>query len=189
MPKDYAQLQQSLTFDEMMRFLDEQFQNFPDQRTGNAVNYKLSDVLKAAFAMFSLKSPSLLDFKTQTTAEENNLHNIYRIEGAIPSDNQMRGILDQVNPQLLRPLFQACFKRFREAGLIREYEYRDKQVIVSIDGVEHFSSTKVHCPNCTTRQHRNKEISYHHAGLAAVIAHPERWTRALENRERDFQHA
>ncbi len=173
MPKNYAQLQQSLTFDELMRFLDKQFQTFPDQRTGNAVNYKLPDVLKAAFAMFSLKSPSLLDFKTQTTAEETNLHNIYRIEGAIPSDNQMRGILDQVNPQLLRPLFQACFKRLREAGVIREYEYRDKHVIVSIDGVEHFSSTKVHCPNCTTRQHRNGEISYHHSGLAAVIAHPE----------------
>src|SRR5262249_54782699 len=117
MPKDYAQLQQSLTFDEMMRFLDEQFQSFPDQRTCNAVHYKVADVVTRAFAMFSLKSPPLRDFKTQTTAEESNLHNIYRIEGAIPSDNQMRGILDQVNPLLLRPLFQACFKRLREAGL------------------------------------------------------------------------
>jgi len=173
MPKNYAQLQQSLTFDELMRFLDEQFQTFPDQRIGNAVNYKLSDVLKAAFAMFSLKSPSLLDFKTQTTAEEKNLHNIYRIEGAIPSDNQMRGILDLIDPQLLRPLFRACFERLSAAGLIREYEYRDKHVIVSADGVEHFSSTKAHCSNCTMREHRNGEISYHHSGLAAVIAHPE----------------
>lgn len=125
MPKNYAQLQQSLTFDELMRFLGEQFRTFPDQRTGNAVNYKLSDVLKAAFAMFSLKSPSLLDFKTQTTAEEKNLYTIYRIEGAIPSDNQMRSILDQVDPQLLRPLFQACFERLSEAGVIREYELRN----------------------------------------------------------------
>ena len=58
-------------------------------------------------------------------------------------------------------------------GLIPEYEYRDKHVIVSADGVEHFSSTKVHCSNCTTRQHRKGEISYHHSALAAVIAHPE----------------
>src|SRR5215469_2038254 len=123
MPKDYAQLQQSLTFDEMMRFLDEQFQSFPDQRTGNAVNYKLPDVLKAAFAMFSLKSPSLLDFKTQTTAEENNLHNIYRIEGNIPCDNQMRGILDPIDPQLLRPLIETSFSLLSVPGIFGEYEY------------------------------------------------------------------
>jgi hypothetical protein len=109
------------------------------QRTGNAVSYQLPDVLKAAFAMFSLKCPSLLDFKTQTTAKEKNLHTIYRIEGEIPSDNQMRGILDPLDPQLLRPLFGACFERLSEAGVIREYEYRDKHVIVSADGVEHYS--------------------------------------------------
>jgi Transposase DDE domain len=173
MPKSYAQLQQSLTFDALMKTLDEQFRTIPDNRTGNAVQYQLPDVLKAAFAMFSLKHPSLLDFKTQSTAEENNLHSIYRIEGNIPSDNQMRGILDPVDPQLLRPLFRTCFSLLSEAGVIGEYEYRDKHVIVSIDGVEHFSSTKVHCSSCTTRKHRNGEISYHHSGLAAVLVHPE----------------
>jgi hypothetical protein len=173
MPKSYAQLQQSLTFDALMKTLDEQFRTFPDNRTGNAVQYQLPNVLKAAFAMFSLKHPSLLDFKTQSTAEENNLHSIYRIEGNIPSDNQMRGILDPVDPQLLRPLFRTCFSLLSEAGVIGEYEYRDKHVIVSIDGVEHFSSTKVHCSSCTTRKHRNGEISYHHSGLAAVLVHPE----------------
>jgi hypothetical protein len=58
MAKSYAQLQQSLTFDELMRFLDEQFQSFPDHRSGNGLRYELPDVLKGAFAMFSLKSPS-----------------------------------------------------------------------------------------------------------------------------------
>jgi hypothetical protein len=168
MPKSYAQLQQSLTFDELMKTLDEQFRTIPDNRTGNAVQYQLPDVLKAAFAMFSLKHPSLLDFKTQSTAEENNLHNIYRIEGNIPSDNQMRGILDPVDTQLLRPLFRTCFSLLSEAGVIGEYEYRDKHVIVSIDGVEHFSSTKVHCSSYTTRKHRNGEISYHHSGLSGA---------------------
>jgi hypothetical protein len=74
MPMSYAQFQQSLTFDELMKTLNEQIQTIPDNRS-NAVQYQLPDVLKAAFAMFSLKSPSLLDFKTQTTAEEKNLHN------------------------------------------------------------------------------------------------------------------
>jgi hypothetical protein len=45
-------------------------------------------------------------------------------------------------------------------------------VILSLDGVEHFSSTKVHCSSCTTLRHRNGKISYHHSALAAVIVDP-----------------
>jgi hypothetical protein len=98
MAKLHQQDQQNLTFDEMMRFLDSEFQRFPEHRAGNAVRYELADVLKSAFAMFALKSPSLLDFKKQTIAEESNLRSIFRIEGAIPCDNQMRGALDPLDP-------------------------------------------------------------------------------------------
>lgn len=174
MAKNYErlQLQQEQTFDDLMRFLDAQFKSFPDHRVGNAVRYELADVLKSAFAMFSLKSPSLLDFKRQTIPEESNLRQIYRIEGAIPSDNQMRSMLDPLDPNLLRPLFRACFERLSQADVIGEYQDRQQRVIVSVDGVEHFSSTTVHCEQCTTRTLRDGQISYHHAGLAAVIAHP-----------------
>jgi hypothetical protein len=130
MAKSYHQRQQNLTFDELMRFLDDQFQIFPDHRATNA-RYALADVLKSAFAMFSLKSPSLLDFKKQTVPEENNLRSIYRINGAIPCDNQMRGILDPLDPTLLRPLFHACFLRLQQAGVIRDYHYWQHAVIVS----------------------------------------------------------
>jgi hypothetical protein len=46
-----------------MCFLGAEFESIPDHRVGNATKYVLADVLKSAFAMFSLKSPSLLDFK------------------------------------------------------------------------------------------------------------------------------
>jgi Transposase DDE domain len=172
MAKSYLQLQQNINFDQLMRFLDRQFQPIPDHRASNA-RYSLADVLKSAFAMFSLKCPSLLDFTTQSVPEQSNLHSIYRIDGVIPCDNQMRGILDPLDPQHLRPLFRTLFLRLRQAGLIREYQYWQQFVIVSVDGVEHFSSTKVHCPSCTTRTHRNGVVSYHHAGLAAVLLHPD----------------
>jgi len=172
MTKSYLQLQQQLTFDELMSFLDSQFQALPDHRAGNA-RYALADVLKSGFAMFSLKCPSLLDFKKQTVAEKSNLRSIYRIEGEIPCDNQMRGILDPLDPELLRPLFHAAFLRLQQAGVIRDYQYWHQYVIVSVDGVEHFCSTQVHCPSCLTRTHRNGEVSYHHSALAAVIVHPQ----------------
>jgi hypothetical protein len=172
MAKSYLQRQQLLKFDQLMRFLDREFQPLPDHRASNA-RYPLADVLKSAFAMFSLKCPSLLDFTQQSVPEQNNLRSIYRITGAIPCDNQMRGILDPLDPLHLRPLFRCLFLRLRQAGLVRQYQYWQQYAIVSIDGVQHFSSTKVQCQSCTTRTHRNGSVSYHHAGLAAVLLHPQ----------------
>lgn len=171
MAKKHQQLQQQLTFDNQMKWIEREFEALPDHRASNS-RYPLADVLKSGFAMFSVKSPSLLDFKDQTEPERSNLRSIYRIGGAIPCDNQMRGILDPLDPSLLRPLFHASFLSLRRAGIIKEYQYWQQFVIVSVDGVEHFSSTKVHCPSCTTRTHRNGEVSYHHQALAAVLVHP-----------------
>ncbi|MDQ3061810.1 MAG: transposase [Acidobacteriota bacterium] len=155
-----------------MKFLDERFQLFTDPRANNS-RYALASVLKAAFAMFSLKSPSLLDFKQQTLPEQNNLRMIYRIPGEIPCDNQMRAVLDAVEVSAIRAVIEWIFKQICRVGLLQRYRYWQKYVLVSIDGVEHFSSTKVHCPSCLTRKNRAGEVSYHHAGLAAVLVHPE----------------
>src|SRR5262245_19953448 len=154
-----------------METLSEEFTQLPDHRRTNS-SYELADVLRSAFAMFSLKSPSLLSFREQTKQEERNLHAIYRIH-SVPGDTQMRAALDPVLPSPLRAIFPKLFHQLSRAGVIKEYEYWKKRVIVSIDGVEHFSSTKVHCEHCTTRTHRNGETSYRHAGLAAVIVHPD----------------
>ena len=72
----------------------------------------------------------------------------------------------------MRSLFAKFFNQLNEAGVSKEYEYWKGQLVVSLDGVEHFSSTKVHCQHCSTRTHRNGVTSYHHAGLAAVLVHP-----------------
>ena len=77
-----------------------------------------------------------------------------------------------MTPRYCAPSFAPPFYACGELGGSREYQYWQKFVIVSIDGVEHFSSTKVHCPSCTTRTHRNGVVSYQHAGLAAVLVHP-----------------
>ena len=173
MRQSIKSLQANLKFDSLMGFLDTQFQQFPDRRASNA-KYPLAAVVKSALAMFSLKSPSLLDFKQQTSAEQNNLRSIYLIKGEIPCDNQMRVILDDLDPKEIRPIFASVFQLLNKAGVIKEYRYWDQKVIISIDGVEHFSSTKVHCPSCTSKTLRNGEICYQHSGLGAVIVHPEK---------------
>ena len=86
----------------------------------------------------------------------------------------MRVILDLLEPRFLRSIFASIFGLLSEAGVIKEYRYWKEAVIVTVDGVEHFSSTKVSCPNCTTKTLRSGEVSYQQSALAAVIVHPER---------------
>ncbi|MDQ3256495.1 MAG: transposase [Acidobacteriota bacterium] len=154
-----------------MLSLSEAFERLPDHRRRNA-SYPLADILRSACAMFSLKSPSLLAFREQTRHERRNLRAIYHITD-IPGDTQMRAALDPVAPAPLRALFAMLFAILQQAGVVREYFYWHARVIVALDGVEHFSSTKVHCDHCTTRTHRDGTTSYHHAGLAAVMLHPD----------------
>ena len=122
--------------------------------------------------MFSFKSPSLLSFREQTRQEGRNLCAIYHLKD-IPGDTQMRAALSTFTPAPLRALFAALFAELAAVGVVKEYQYWPRHVIVAIDGVEHFSSTNVHCDHCTTRTHGNGTTSYHHAGLAAVLLHPD----------------
>src|SRR2546423_1921928 len=157
MPINYQQRQAELTFDNLMASLSQEFDEIIDHRRSNA-KYKLGDVVRSAFAMFSLKSPSLLSFEEQTRQEGSNLKSIYQI-GAIPSDTQMRTILDPVSATSIRAIFPKLFAKWQYAGLVKEYQYWQNYIIVSIVGVEHFSSTEIHCKHCTTRTHRNGTLS------------------------------
>lgn len=171
MRKSYRELQKLLTFDNLMTHLEEQFNRIKDHRRNNTT-YSLTDVLKSAFAMFSLKSPSLLSFQEQTHVERENLKQVYRLR-QIPADSQMRATLDRVEPHQVRQLFAFFFNLLRRAGVLKEYDYWNGHLLVSIDGVEHFSSSKIHCRNCTTKVKRDGTISYQHSALAAVVVHPQ----------------
>ena len=64
MPRNYKQLQEKITFDSTMELLREKFAEIVDHRRANR-SFELPDILRSAFAMFSLKSPSLLSFEEQ----------------------------------------------------------------------------------------------------------------------------
>lgn len=165
-------LKKATSFDGLFKKLSDQLDGIADYRASNA-SYGLGDVLRSAFAMFSLKYPSLLAFEKRSQEEGKNLRNIYRIQ-QIPSDSQMRTILDQVDPSPLRQSFRSFFELLGRAKVVKDYEYLSGMALLSIDGVEHFCSTKVCCEQCTQRKHRNGEMSYHHALLGAVMVHPDK---------------
>jgi hypothetical protein len=164
----------SLHFDFLMSELSRHFEALPDIRSDRR-QYSLGDTIKSAFAMFSLKSPSLLNFQERTRTEDGNLQQVYRI-GNIPSDTQMRTILDEVKSSAFDYSFAEIHAHLQASGLLDAYRLpcANNALLASLDGVEHFSSTKVHCPCCTVKMHRDGKQSYHHAALCAVIVHPEK---------------
>src|SRR5271165_1899227 len=72
------------------------FASLPDPRS-REVEIPLADALMSAFAMFSLKDPSLLAFDHRRHNPNDNFRTIYGIN-RVPCDSQMRDILDPLDP-------------------------------------------------------------------------------------------
>lgn len=165
-----SSLERSSSFDSLYAIVCELFNKIKDQREDNA-SYALSDLLKMGFAMFSLKSPSLLNFVGRTQAEDSNLGSIYKI-GAFASENGLRKGLDTTAPKGLRAGFYLLWKRIKKLGILDKYRYWGRHLTVSVDGVEHFCSGSIRCAYCLERKHKNGKVGYHHAMLSAVLVHP-----------------
>lgn len=148
------------------------FATIADHRRSNA-SISMVDILSSAFAMFSLKSPSLLSFEKRSQAEEGNLQRLYGI-GKICSDTQMREVLDRVVADSLQTGFQGLYAVLQDCRIVGEYRYWKGKTIVSVDGVEHFSSKKVHCEHCLQKQHKDGQTTYSHQMLSAVLVHPDK---------------
>jgi hypothetical protein len=160
-----------LSADALFRLLHAGFADLPDPRSAPC-SFPLGDTLMAAFAMFSLKDPSLLAFDERRHNPNDNFRTIYGIEH-VPSDTQMRTILDPVDPQHLRPLFGDVFRRLQRGKVLERFVYLDGYYLLSLDGTTYFSSSKVHCPACLVKHHRNGGVTYSHQLLGATLVHPD----------------
>lgn len=160
------------SFSYLLGQIQEVFATIADHRGSNA-SIGLKDILTSAFALFSLKSPSLLSFEKRSQAEESNLQHLYGID-KICSDTQMREVLDKVSADRLQEGFQRFYRLLKECRILAEYGYLQGKPIVSVDGVEHFSSKKVHCQYCLQKQHKDAQITYSHQMLSAVLVHPDK---------------
>jgi len=98
-----------LSADSLFRLLRARFDRITDLRAVAAVDIPLGDALMSAFAMFSLKDPSLLAFDERRDDPNDNFRTVYGIDH-VPCDTQMRAILDPVDPSALRPLFSDVFR-------------------------------------------------------------------------------
>jgi hypothetical protein len=158
-----------LSADALFRLVHSGFASLPDYRVGDT-EIPLADALMSAFAMFSLKAPSLLAFDKERA--EGNLYTIYGIE-RVPCDTHMREILDPVSPKLLRPVFKSVFRQLQRGKALEAMTFLDGHYLLALDGTEYFSSKTIHCASCLHKVHRNGAITYFHQLLGAAIIHPD----------------
>lgn len=157
------------SFDPLIKELRAIAEKLSGDRKGTT--FSVADSIMSAIAMFSLKDPSLLAF--QERRNDQNMKHIYRIEN-VPSDTTMRETLDPVDPDSLRPLFQAIFRKMQRGGGLKPFVFHEDCYLLSIDGTEYFSSKKVHCPSCLERKNKSSgEITYYHQMVGAVLVHPD----------------
>ena len=146
----------------------------PDPRS-RSNGLTVSDALLSAFAMFSLKCPSLLAFehRRMDDAEPENIKKVYGVR-RIPSDTQMREILDGVNPdEAVRPLFVEMFRRLQRGKVMEDMVFWDGHYLLDLDGTGLFSSEKLSADFCLEKTSRNGKTIYQVQMLSGAFVHPD----------------
>jgi hypothetical protein len=138
------QVRKHLSADALFDLLRTGFAAIADHRSGDT-DIALPDALMSAFALFSLKSPSLLAFDQERT--EGNLQRVYGIK-RVPCDTAMREILDPVEPECLRPLFTHVFRTLQRGKALEEMVFVEGHYLLALDGTGYFSSQQIHCASC-----------------------------------------
>ena len=160
-----------LSFDPLIRQIHLRAEQLPDSREEADCSYSVADAVMSGIAMLSLKDSSLLAF--QERRSDVNMKNIFCI-AQVPSDTQMREILDPLKPDSLRPMFNDVLRELQRGKALDTYHFLDGYCLLSMDGSGYFSSKKVHCEQCLQRTNsKTGEIIYHHQMLAAAVVHPD----------------
>ena len=125
----------------------------------------------SAFAMFSLKSPSLLAFDKERT-EGNLATHLRHCSGSRATRTCVRYSIPS-HPRHYSPVFKSVFRQLQRGKALEPMTFLDGHYLLALDGTGYFSSTTIHCASCLHTVHRNGSITYAHQMLGAAIIHPD----------------
>ena len=135
--------------------------------------YTMGDAALSAFSVFYMQSPSFLEYQ-RSLEQSHGKNNARTLFGAheIPSDNQIRTLLDATPPSAITPIFSYLFNALEQAGIVDAQRSVEGKLLVAFDGTEYFSSQTIHCDNCLERKHANGKVTYFHSVLTPVLVKP-----------------
>lgn len=146
-----------------------------DQRQSGKISYELEGCYRSAFALFFLQDPSLLEFQRrfQDQIQQNNRTTIFGVE-SIPSDTQLRDVLDGHDYTPITEVYKEWFTRLQRSKQLERYRFLEGRYLITLDGSEYFTSEKVHCERCLHRKKSNGRSEHHHQILQPALVHPQR---------------
>ena len=150
------------------------FRAFPDERRGgNNQQYSIVDAGLSAFSVFFTQSPSFLDYqiRMQQACSRNNAQSLFGVHD-IPSDNQIRNLLDPVPPETVFPVMAELSDELYREGYLDTFRSVGDTFLLALDGTDFFSSEKLSCPCCLRATLKNEKTRYRHTVVTPVLVAP-----------------
>jgi hypothetical protein len=160
----------SQIFDELVTEIRQSFEGLPDHRTGENTRYEIKDAAVSAFGIFFTQSSSFLAYQRlmEKAKGRSNVQSLFGAEN-IPSDTQIRNLLDGQDPELLYGVFEKGHEALVASGQMAAFSSYNGQYLISCDGTGTISSQKIGCPNCSQRELATGETLYIHYAILPVI--------------------
>ena len=168
-------MKQAGSFDTLVQSFRRVLEELPDKRTGKNKRYGMEDAALSAFSVFFTQSPSFLAYQ-RTMAGSKGRSNAQSLFGVhqIPSDNHIRDLLDEVEPESMYGVFDEVLQLLEQERQLSSFRSFGNNLLLALDGTEYFGSSKIHCPHCSSRRLKNGTEYYFHGAVTPVIVCPER---------------
>lgn len=130
-PKDIPKPRRGLSADALHDTLRRRFEDVDDARRQASCKFSMVDTLMSAFAMFATKEPSMLAYQDQQ--RELHIEKPFRVS-EVPSDTQMRDILDGIDLEPLHESFADLFWEVQRSGELEKWRFAGEYYLLAIDG-------------------------------------------------------
>ena len=123
----------------------------------------MADIGLSAFSLFFMGSPSFLAHQ-RVLAQGHGRSNCQTLfaMAAIPSDNDIRAMLDGAAPTAFDRLFYDALATLAAGDALERFLRVDGRPLIALDGTEYFASRKIHCACCSTRRRSDGGTEYFH---------------------------
>jgi hypothetical protein len=162
-----------LNLEALLDYLNSSISQLTDpRRKSNATKYTMRDAILGAFSMFFMQNESFLEHQRQMASlhGKSNAQTMFGIFN-IPTNQQIKNILDGIPATALIGVFDWVYQVMRDQGLLQSFEYLGG-LLVALDGTQYYSSQKIKCECCSSRQHANGKVTYYHSAILPVIVAP-----------------
>lgn len=118
----------------LIKSLERVFEQFPEHRTGKNIRYDLADAGLSAFAVFFTQSPSFRASQRNLKLRKgrSNAENLFELRN-LPSDNQIRNLLDPVSLMHLERCYRQTFQALEQTDILKRYRSSANQLLVAMD--------------------------------------------------------